>query len=625
MKKPPFISAEPRLRELIPLLWNKLGSSKFLFALAIFLCLCQLGIDMIIPYVLELYFNMLDSGDIDKVSGVIIGFNAAFLTLTGLGFLGHYLRQNNMSILHRVVTLDLADHTQRLPLENAAASHSADLSQRIMWDSNKVTQLLVTIFNHMGSQILLLIFACAYMLTLQWQVAVGAMILMPLSLLGSHLLRHRLQRIAKEVADQESAVKQSQQDALQNMEMLRAYNARDWMTDRFVAERKKLNALYMRRMWWQQLVHTLSVTSALLIAWGTILVVAWLAVQNKIQLGALMAFFILVWRVYNPLLNLGRLWGEVQEAKGAAVRIASLWRARKEPSDRDGTARTSSSADEVQDTTDPILSWNGIRFRYVEHAAVQASGQIEAKDEAAGESDEAALLQNFGLNVRQASFAAIVGASGSGKSTVAKLGAGLLFPQQGTVEICGSNTLRDAEQARQSVAYVPQNPYLFAGTIRDNLQLARPGASDEELASAALAAEAHAFIQSLPDGYDTRLSEHGNSLSGGQRQRLAIARAMLADRPVWILDEATSALDTETERRVMENILRRAKSRGSAVLVIAHRLSTVQEADTIIAMENGKIVEQGTHRELLARESGVYQQLWRQMEGDRAKQEITAS
>ncbi|MCR2807888.1 ABC transporter ATP-binding protein [Paenibacillus soyae] len=624
MKKEPSISAEPRLRELIPLLWNKLGSSKLLFSLAIFLCLCQLGIDMIIPYVLELYFNMLDAGDINKVSGVIITFNVVFLTLTGLGLLGHYLRQNNMSILHRVVTLDLADHAQRLPLENASASHSADLSQRIMWDSNKVTQLLVTIFNHMGSQILLLLFACAYMLTLHWQVAVGAMILMPLSLLGSHLLRHRLARIAKEVADQESAVKQSQQDALQNMDMLRAYNARDWMTERFVAERRKLNALYMRRMWWQQLVHTLSVTSALLIAWGTILFVAWLAVQNKIQLGALMAFFVLVWRVYNPLLNLGRLWGEAQEAKGAAARLATLWRALKEPSDRNEPNGIPASVSEELHPGIPILSWKNILFQYEEHASIQLTEQAAPVSEA---SDPAAapLLQQFDLDIRQASFTAIVGPSGSGKSTVAKLGAGLLFPQRGIVEICGSSSLRDAEQARRSVAYVPQNPYLFAGTIRDNLRLARPGASDEELVEAARAAEAHAFIQSLPDGYDTLLSEHGSSLSGGQRQRLAIARAMLADRPVWILDEATSALDTETERRVMDNILKRAKQRGSALLVIAHRLSTVQEADTIIAMENGEIVEQGTHGELLAPESGVYGSLWRQMEGDRPEPAITAS
>lgn len=457
--------------------------------------------------------------------------------------------------------------------------------------------------------------ACLYMLTIQWQVALGVLILMPLCLLGSHLLRHRLSHIAKEVADQESAVKQCQQDALQSMDMLRAFDAQSWMTERFLTERSKLNALYMRRMWWQQLVHMLSISSSLLITWAAILIVAWLAVQGKIQLGALMAFFVLIWRVLNPLVNIGRLWGEAQEAKGAASRIASIWRAKKEPSSQD--IEPAPAHFEPMDPAKAILSWRNITFSYEEKAGIQ---ELEQPSDA----EINPLLDRFDLTIKPAAFTAIVGISGSGKSTVAKLGAGLLFPARGTVEICGASTTLDAERARQHVAYVPQNPYLFAGTIRENLLMAKPGASEEEIVQAAVAAEAHTFIQSLPDGYETKLKEHGNSLSGGQRQRLAIARAIVADRPVWILDEATSALDLETERRVMDAVLQRAKERGSAVLVIAHRLSTVQEADTIIAMENGAIKEQGTHHELLQLEDGLYRKLWEQMEGSISEEAYSA-
>ncbi|RIX60393.1 ABC transporter ATP-binding protein [Paenibacillus nanensis] len=598
------ISASPRIRELIPLLWSRMGPGKLLFVLALLFCMGDIVVQMLIPYLLEMYFNRLESGDLSQVGYLLVGFNVVLLSLNALGILGHYLKQNNVSILHRNIAMDLVDHTQRLPLENAQASHSADLSQRITWDSNKVTQLLVTVFNNMGSQMILLLLACVYMLTLHWQVALGTMILMPLSLLGSHLLRHRLHRVAKDAADQESVVKQCQQDALQGMEMLRAFDAQDWMTERFLAERKKLNALYMRRMWWQQLVHGVSVTSALFITWGTILIVAWLAVEGKIQLGALMAFFVLIWRVYNPLLNLGRLWGEAQEAKGAAARIAGIWRVKTEPASQylEPTVKG--------DAAGASLAWINLAFRYEENAGIQ---QQQEQEDRPGSSTET-LLSGFHLSIKPAAFIAIVGSSGSGKSTVAKLGAGLLFPLQGEVKICGESTLHDAERARQYVAYVPQNPYLFAGTIRDNLLMAKPDASDEEIIQAAVAAEAHAFIQALPDGYDTLLKEHGSSLSGGQRQRLAIARAILADRPVWIFDEATSALDLDTERRVMEAVLQRARKRGSAVLVIAHRLSTVQEADTIIAMENGVIMEKGTHRELLLLENGVYRRLWEQME-----------
>ncbi|RJE88508.1 ABC transporter ATP-binding protein [Paenibacillus sp. 1011MAR3C5] len=608
MRQVPQLSATPRIRELIPLLWSRLGSSRTLFVLAILLCLTDLVIHLLIPMMMEFYFNFLETGELDKVRNLLIGFNIGLLVLTVLGLIGHYLKQNNMSILHRNVALDLADHAQRLPLEKAQASHSADLQQRIYWDSNKVTLLPVTIFNNMGTQVLMLLFACIYMFTLQWQVALGVILLMPLCLLGSHLLRHRLMNIGKRVADQESVLKQCQQDALQSMDMLRAFDAQEWMTDRFVHEREKLNDLYMRRMWWQALVQSLSVTSALLIAWGTILVVAWLAVEGKIHIGALMAFFILIWRVYNPLLALGQLWGQIQESKGAAIRIASIWNAEKEPEHNGETNRST-------DGQEASLTWHNVQFGYDEHAGIQEAEKRSLSDERAS---SPLLLDEFKLALRPASFMAIVGSSGSGKSTVAKLGAGLLFPTSGTVKVCGAATVESAEQARQYVSYVPQRPYLYAGSIRDNLLMAKPDATEAELIEAAMIAEAHSFIQALPEGYHTVMSEHGNSLSGGQKQRLAIARAVLADRPVWIFDEATSALDLETERKVMEAILKRAKERGSSVLVIAHRLTTVQEADTIVAMENGAIVEAGTHAELLHLEEGLYRSLWQQMDGSRA-------
>lgn len=210
---------------------------------------------------------------------------------------------------------------------------------------------------------------------------------------------------------------------------------------------------------------------------------------------------------------------------------------------------------------------------------------------------------------------------GGGKSTVAKLAAGLLFPSSGEVRISGASTSFDAETARRYIAYVPQSPYLFSGTIRENLMMVRPEATEQELIEAASAAQAHEFILSLPEGYDTSLKEHGSTLSGGQRQRLAIARAVLANRPIWILDEATSALDMVTERRVMESILSRTRAQGNTntLLVIAHRLTTVQEADEILVIKEGEVVQRGTHHELVYGQSGLYSQLWAQLNGNVAR------
>lgn len=594
--------AAPRLSELIPMLWSRLGSRRLLFIVAIILCMSEMIINMLVPVLLETFFNNLDSGNLANIRRLCMLSTAIVIGLLALGAVGHYLKQNAMSSLHREVTLELADHAQRLPLTTVHASHSADIAQRIQHDSNKTSWLLATLFHGMGTQVAMLLLAAGYMLWLHWQIALTILVLMPLGLLASHMLRYRLREIGRRVGEQEAVVKQCQQDALQNMETIRAFGAENWMTERFVRQRQLLNELYMRRMWWQQLVNALSTSFALLINWGSILFVAWLAIQGQLQVGALMAFFILVWRIFNPLLNLGRMWGELQENLGASKRVFALWDAVKEPQAPHAEAATSMPHAE----NDAAVAWQDVSYRYPENCGLQ---QADTTIPAASEEAQP-LLKRFNLTLLPGSFTALVGASGSGKSTAAKIGAGLLYPDSGSATILGHSPQVDAERARCMVAYVPQTPYLFAGSIRDNLLAAKPNADDAELAAAVHAAEAHDFIHSLPHGFDTLLQEHGESLSGGQKQRLAIARAILADRPVWMLDEATSALDLETERKVMEAILRRTREQGHTLLVIAHRLTTIQDADRIVVMQDGMIREQGTHRQLTADHDGLYRKLW---------------
>ncbi|MDQ0060417.1 ABC transporter ATP-binding protein [Paenibacillus harenae] len=600
-------SPSPTLRQLTAMLWKKLGKGRVLFGASVILSLGETVVMLLVPLLMEMYFNRLELGQLPYIYNLMLISTVIVIVLLGLTILGFYYKQKSMSALQRDVSLELADEAQRLPLQKATASHSADLAQRIWADGDKSSWILSTLFHGIGSQAIMLVLAAIYMLWLQWEIALGLFVLMPLGILGSHLLRRKLGVIGLAVADQEAAVRQCQQDALQGMETLRAFGAEGWMMDRFVVERHKLNGLYMQRMWWNELVNGLTVSLSLLITWGSVLAVAWLAVQGKLQIGALMAFFVLVWRIYNPLVNIGRMWGEVQQNLGQTARISALWRAKKEPNNFSPTlnhAADSLSGIEQQHS----IRWSNVSFGYDEHAGIQND---QANDVNASKSEaNRLLLQQFSLELRPGSFTAIVGPSGSGKSTAAKLGAGLLLPDEGEVSICGSNPNYNAEYARQFVAYVPQSPYLFAGTIRDNLLFGKPDASEAELVDAAKAAAAHAFIEALPHGYDTPLKEHGSSLSGGQKQRLAIARAMLSGRPIWIFDEATSALDTDTERFVMESVRERTLMHGSTLLVIAHRLTTVQDADAIIVMENGLIAEQGTHELLLQRPEGLYRKLW---------------
>jgi len=208
------------------------------------------------------------------------------------------------------------------------------------------------------------------------------------------------------------------------------------------------------------------------------------------------------------------------------------------------------------------------------------------------------------IEVSRGDFIAIVGPSGSGKSTIAQLGAGLLEPASGDVLVGGDGFASN----QTTVAYVPQTSHLFSGTIKENLMLVKPDASDAWIERVLEIAVADEFVARQPKGLDTVLAEDGSSLSGGERQRLALARALLSERPILILDEATSALDYQTESRLMKNLRRWSDERNITLIVITHRLETVREASMIYVVQDGKIVEQGTHAELLSA-SSVYVQM----------------
>jgi ABC-type multidrug transport system fused ATPase/permease subunit len=245
--------------------------------------------------------------------------------------------------------------------------------------------------------------------------------------------------------------------------------------------------------------------------------------------------------------------------------------------------------------TTPQLAFDAVNFHYRPSADEDETTSVVA-------------LQNVNLTIGKGQTAALVGPSGGGKSTLIKLLLGLYPEQDGEIRIGGQPARQIALTAlRDMMAYVPQEAYLFDGTIEENIQMGRPDASLEDVRTAAKSANAHAFILEQPEGYQTRVGERGAKLSGGQRQRIAIARALLKNAPILLLDEATSALDSESEQAVQDALV--TLMRGRTTLAIAHRLSTIEHADTIYVMDTGRIVEQGSHTELLAQD-GLYTQLY---------------
>lgn len=300
--------------------------------------------------------------------------------------------------------------------------------------------------------------------------------------------------------------------------------------------------------------------------------------KGDLTVGALLTFLNLVNHLYYPLTGLASLWAGFQRSIAGLERVLDVL---EKPADLKELPSFEPAKEQVNS-----IQFDNVTFSYFKNNQV---------------------LEQFHLEIPAGKVVALVGPSGAGKSTLFNLLQGFYKPQSGSIKISGKSINElSISQLRSSIAHVPQDTFLFAGTFRENLLIARPDVTEKQMVEAAMNAEIHDFILSLPKGYDTEIGENGIKLSGGQKQRIAIARAIIKDAPILLLDEATSSLDGETEFHVKEALEELMK--GRTTIVIAHRLTTIQNADVILVMKNGKIVQRGTHKELI-KQHGVYRKL----------------
>ncbi len=449
-----------------------------------------------------------------------------------------------------------------------ASQASGGYVSRFLNDINTLRDVTLRLANNLPKNILTVAGALAAMLWMDWLLALVLLLVYPVAFAPVIALGNKVRNRARRSQEQAGDVTAFLSEGFQSARAVAAYGLEGYQKARAAAGFGERSRLFLKVLRDKAGVDPiLEIAGGLAIA-GVLALSAWRIGEGASSIGDFLGFIALVGIAAPEIRSLGSLGAAAQEGEAAAARYFDL---------SDAPAAVSDAPDaEPLGRVSGALSFEGVHFGYSRGEPV---------------------LNGLTLSVRAGETVAIVGPSGAGKSTLFNLLLRLYDPQAGRVTLDGRDirALRLAD-LRAAMALVEQDPALFDDTIAANIALGRPGASRQDVEAAARAAQADGFITALPDGWETRVGERGNRLSGGQRQRIALARAILRDAPVLLLDEATSALDTETELAIGKAL--QAFAKGRTVLVIAHRLSTVQWADRVIVLEAGRVAEEGSHAAL---------------------------
>ncbi|HWA29536.1 MAG TPA: ABC transporter ATP-binding protein [Rhizomicrobium sp.] len=481
---------------------------------------------------------------------------------------------------------DMFRNQIRLDIGGLNAVHSSEMISKFLYDTSLLRNAITKGVLAMGREILTLIAMLVVMVWNSWQLSLISLVLLPPVVWVIDKISRSLRRASTRSMEETGTLSKSLTEALTGRRIIKAYNLEDHATviaDGLIAKRLRYLLKAVR-------ARSAAVPSTDLIGGVagaiTFMVAGYMSIHHILSVNQFFAFLAAMILAQQPVRNLSQLQTVSTEGLTAANRIFAVIDARPGIVDRPNAK-----------TLPPVkgaVRFNDVTFQY---------------------NTDALALHHVSLDVTPGQKIALVGPSGAGKTTVFNLLLRFHDVDEGSITIDGQD-IRDVTMAslREQIALVTQEPILFDESIAENIALGRRGATREEIVAAAKAAAAHDFIMAQADGYDAQVGEGGLKLSGGQHQRIAIARAMLRNAPILLLDEATSALDTESERQVQEALSHLME--GRTTLVIAHRLSTVLDADRIYVMDRGCVVESGTHAELLARD-GLYARLYQRGLDDR--------
>ncbi|NEN84814.1 ABC transporter ATP-binding protein [Paenibacillus elgii] len=511
-----------------------------------------------------------------EIGSCIVG---AALLLGAFRFCSSYM----MTLVSQRAILRLRNklyrHTLSLDLKFFERNRTGDLMTRLTGDVNQLQELVSADTLSIAADFFTFIAVCGYLLYVDWELALLLMGTFPFLFYTSRFFSRRIKSAYRTVRQSSAELSNHLQDTLSGIRMIKSFANEHEEAQRFAgwSEQNRNATVAASRLsaLFSPIIDVLnSIGMALVLLFG-----AWQVMRGRLTVGDIVAFLAYLRLLQGPIRSFSRMVSRIQQSAAAYERIHEVLMTLPEVRNKDNAVAL------------PVIQgdifFDDVDFAYEANVPV---------------------LQNFHLRIRANQVTALVGSSGSGKSTVAHLIARLYDVQKGVIFIDG-HPLDEVtlESLRRQIGIVSQDVILLNGTIRDNIAYGKPDASPEEIEAAARAANAQEFIEAFPDGYDTLIGERGVKLSGGQKQRLSIARALLKNPRLIILDEATAALDTESEQLIQKALSRLLP--GRTCLVIAHRLSTIQHADRIVVLEKGQVVETGTHEALLRR-SGRYKTLY---------------
>jgi len=517
--------------------------------------------------------------DLGALWVIVIAFLLAGLANWGMSYVQTYLTGWVGERILADLRIKLFGHLQRLSLGFFERNRAGVIISRLTNDVEALDQLVTDGVTTLVQSSLTLLGTAILLFVLDWRLALATLAVIPVMSVGTVLFRIHSARAYAAVRERLGLVTATLAEDIAGMRIVQAFTREDRNIAHFreVAEHYReanMRTVVLNARYFPFVDLVSSIALAVVLGYG-----GYLYFGGAVTLGTLFAFMLYVQNFFDPVQQLSQLYSTFLSATAALDKIMDVLDEEPQVLDRPGAREL------------PPVEGH-VRFEHVRF----------------GYGDGPEVLPDLDLDVASGTTAALVGHTGAGKSTIAKLLARFYDPRAGRITIDGID-LRDVTQAslRRQLGIVPQEGFLFAGSVAENIAFGRPGAGGEEIVRAAQAVGAHEFILRLENGYETEVQERGSRLSLGQRQLVALARALLADPRILILDEATSSVDIGTERKI-EQALRLLLS-GRTAFIIAHRLSTIRDADLIVVLEHGRIVEQGSHDELMEKR-GLYTSLY---------------